>query len=92
VSHRVTGPFEPEELARFLASLLYEPEAFLIDEVVRLDPQAHAVEASTDTTRPLPYTDLQRPSEGRSVCNVLSRTPPGPLRRRHPVRAAMQLC
>ena len=57
------GPFEPEESRRFLASLLYEPEAFLIDEVLEIDVEARRVTARMDSTRPLPYTALQRPSE-----------------------------
>ncbi len=50
-------------MRRFLDTLFYEPEAFLIDAVTRLDNDALAVEAEMDTTRPLPFTDLQRPSE-----------------------------
>lgn len=59
----VTGPFAPAEIDRFLASLLYEPEAFLIDDLSRLDAETREIDALTDTTRPLPYTALQRTSE-----------------------------
>jgi hypothetical protein len=50
------------ELERFRASFLYEPGAFLVDEVVRADPEKRALEAVLDTSRPLPLSDLQRPS------------------------------
>lgn len=63
MSRGLTGPFEPGEIEAFLASSLYEPEAFLIDEVARLDREERVVEARMDTTRPLAYTALQRPSE-----------------------------
>jgi hypothetical protein len=59
----IRGPVDPEELRRFLGALLYEPEAFLIDELVRLDAGERQVEARMETTRPLPYTALQRPSD-----------------------------
>lgn len=49
-------------MRRFLASLLYEPEAFLLDAVHRLDRENGLVEATMDTTRPLPFTSLQRES------------------------------
>ena len=50
-------------MRRFLDSLLYEEEAFLIDEVVQLDREALFIEARMDATRPLPFSALQRPSE-----------------------------
>jgi hypothetical protein len=50
-------------MRHFLDTLLYEPEAFLIDEVVRLDAETRSIEALMDTTRPLPYSALQRPSQ-----------------------------
>ena len=50
-------------MQRFLDSLLYEEEAFLIDEVTRMDRESLCVEARMDTTRPLPFSNLQRPSE-----------------------------
>ena len=36
----ISGPFAPQEIRRFLDTLLYEPEAFLIDAVTRLDQEA----------------------------------------------------
>lgn len=49
-------------MRRFLDTLVYEPEAFLIDEIVSIDGDSRAIEARMETTRPLPYTALQRPS------------------------------
>lgn len=63
MSRKIPGPFDPEEMQRFLDTLLYEEAAFLIDEVTRLDPEALAVSARMDTTRPLPFSALQRESE-----------------------------
>ena len=63
MSRGFIGPFDAGEIERFLASCLYEPEAFLIDEVTRVDRAERVVEARMDTTRPLPYTAMQRPSE-----------------------------
>jgi hypothetical protein len=50
-------------MRRFLDSLLYEEDAFLIDEVVKLDSEARAITARMDTTRPLPFSRLQRASD-----------------------------
>ncbi len=63
VSREIPGPFEPLEMRRFLDTLIYEPDAFLIDEVVALDSEERRVEARMETDRPLPYTALQRVSE-----------------------------
>ena len=56
----VRGPFPADEMARFLDAYFYDPSAFLIDEVTRLDAGANRVEAVMDTTRHLPYGSLQR--------------------------------
>jgi len=50
------------ELERFRASFLYQPAAFLVDEVLGIDPEQRAIEAVLRTTRALPLSDLQRPS------------------------------
>ena len=50
-------------MRRFLDTLFYEPEAFLIDGVSQLEKETLSIEAEMDTTRPLPFTALQRPSE-----------------------------
>jgi hypothetical protein len=47
-------------MRRFLDSFLYEQEAFLVDEVTKLDRDARLVEAVMETTRPLPFAALQR--------------------------------
>lgn len=53
---------DPAELERFLASFLYREEGFLLDEVVDLDRDARSAHARLDTSKPLPYTSLQRNS------------------------------
>ena len=49
-----------KELDRFLSTFLYAPEAFLIDEVVRVDCKTREIEARTDTARELPIARFQR--------------------------------
>ncbi len=56
----VPGPFLAEEMERFLGSYFYDPLAFLIDEVRRIDAGSNEVEALMDTARHLPYAELQR--------------------------------
>jgi len=56
----VTGPFEPEEIQRFLRTFLYEEDAFLVDEVLELDAETRCIRARMDTQRPLPFAALQR--------------------------------
>jgi hypothetical protein len=55
-----SGPLDPAELRRFLDTFLYREPAFLLDEIVSIDPGAHRIEALLDTTRPLPITREQR--------------------------------
>lgn len=52
--------WSPGERERFFASFLYAPEAFLIDDVVRVDRERFEVEARMDTRKPLPIASLQR--------------------------------
>ncbi len=54
------GPFDPAEARRFLDTFLYREPAFLVDEIVTLDREAHAIHARLDTTRPLPFAREQR--------------------------------
>ncbi len=61
---RVPGPYDPEEMVRFLEGYMYEPEGFLVDEVVRLDAETRQVEALLHTAAPLPLSDLQRTGPG----------------------------
>lgn len=56
----VPGPFPKAEMARFLRTYHYAPEAFLVDEVLAIDREAGEVRARMDTTRPLPLSALQR--------------------------------
>jgi hypothetical protein len=57
---RIPGPHDPDEMRRFLETFLYEEDAFLVDEILMLDPQARRIEAQLDTTRHLPYARQQR--------------------------------
>lgn len=60
----IPGPYDAAEMRRFLETFMYEEEAFLLDEVVRLDKAAREVEALLDTTRTLPLTSHQRAQPG----------------------------
>ena len=53
---------DPADLESVRSSFLYEPSAFFVDEITRLDPEAKELTARFDTTRPLPLSDLQRTS------------------------------
>ena len=48
-----------QEIDRFVAMFLYSREAFLVDEVLRLDPSQGEIEARMDTTRLLPVSRFQ---------------------------------
>jgi hypothetical protein len=60
----VPGPYEPDEMRRFLASYLYQGRGFLVDEVTRLDREGREIEALLSTTEGLLYSDLQRVQPG----------------------------
>jgi len=47
-------------MQHFLDTFLYREKAFLIDEVLRMDPEQRYIEASLDTTRELPFAAEQR--------------------------------
>ena len=49
----------PAELGRFVSTFLYSREAFLIDEVLRIEAETGEIEARMDTTRPLPVARFQ---------------------------------
>lgn len=55
---------EPREARRFLDTFLYEPDAFLVDEIRRVDPGRRVIEARLDTTRELPLARHQRVRPG----------------------------
>ena len=54
------GPLDAGEMRRFLDTFLYREPAFLVDEVVAVDREAHRIEALFDTLRPLPFSQEQR--------------------------------
>jgi hypothetical protein len=62
MSRTIPGPYDADEMRRFLDTFLYREEAFLVDEVIRLDADAKTIEARMDTERPLPLAQLQRNS------------------------------
>jgi hypothetical protein len=49
----------PSELERFVSTFLYSREAFLIDEVLRINAETGERDARMDTTRPLPVARFQ---------------------------------
>ena len=59
----IPGPYEPAEMRRFLDTFLYAEEAFMVDEVTRLDADERVVEGRMDTLRELPVSEYQRPSD-----------------------------
>lgn len=61
---RLPGTLDAAEMQRFLASFLYREEAFLVDEIRRVDPQARRIEALMDAGRPLPIARHQRTGPG----------------------------
>lgn len=64
MAREIPGPYDPAEMRRFLDTFNYREEAFLVDEVVKIDPEARAIEARMATTRDLPFTRLQRVDPG----------------------------
>jgi hypothetical protein len=60
MARTIPAPCDPAEMRRFLDTFLYDENAFLVDEIVKLDAQARAVEARLDSRRPLPITSAQR--------------------------------
>ncbi len=60
MDRQISGPYDPEDMRRFLETFMYEPDAFLVDEVMVLDHEARAIEARLDTTRRLPFAAKQR--------------------------------
>lgn len=64
MARHLPGPHDPEEMRRFLDSFMYQEEAFLVDEVVRLDAKEHEIEARLHTNRYLPLARYQRVGPG----------------------------
>lgn len=52
----------PDRLQHFVDTFLYTSEALFVDAITRVDPEACALEAILDTTRPLPLARCQRTS------------------------------
>ena len=60
----IPGPYHPAEMRRFLDTFNYREEAFLVDEVLKMDPENRTIEARMDTTRELPFARHQRVDAG----------------------------
>jgi len=58
----IPPPYTAAELEGFLDTFLYRPEAFLVDDIVRMDAEEGVIEARMDTLRPLPFAAAQRTS------------------------------
>jgi hypothetical protein len=58
----VKGPVAAAEMERFFETFMYQDDAFLVDEIVRMDAEERAIDAVLDTTRSLPFADRQRVS------------------------------
>jgi hypothetical protein len=58
----VSGPVAAAEMERFLETFMYHDDAFLVDEIVRMDAERRSIDAVLDTTRSLPFADRQRVS------------------------------
>ncbi len=64
MARTIPGPIDPAEMDRFLDTFMYREDAFLVDEVRRLDPLAREIDALLDTERPLPFAAQQRTHDG----------------------------
>ncbi|MFO0690782.1 MAG: hypothetical protein U0900_18930 [Myxococcota bacterium] len=53
---------DPALLQRFVDTFLYGPDAFFVDELTRVDPEARVLEGVLDTTRVFPLSRCQRTS------------------------------
>ena len=60
MSDLIPSPWPDAEMARFLATFLYSPAAFLVDEVLTADHESKVMTARMDTTRWLPIAAEQR--------------------------------
>jgi hypothetical protein len=59
---RSRGVHGTEDLQLFLDTFLYREEAVLVDEITRVDPESHTLEAILDSNRTLPFAAAQRVS------------------------------
>jgi hypothetical protein len=53
------SPLSRSDLERFVSTFLYSADAFLVDEVLRLDRERGEIDALMDTTRSLPVSRFQ---------------------------------
>ncbi len=60
--HSIPPPYTDDELKHFLDTFMYREEAFLIDEITKMDADAGVIEARMDTGRKLPFAAAQRTS------------------------------
>jgi hypothetical protein len=60
MTRTIPGPQDEREMQRFLDTFLYREEAFLIDEVVSMNPEDGSIEAILDTNRQLLFAAAQR--------------------------------
>jgi hypothetical protein len=78
VSLALPHSIDAGEMRRFLDTFLYREEAFLLDEIVAVDRDAHTLHARTDTNRELPISRYQRVGPGHpahvSAADVLTLT------------------
>ena len=61
---RLPPTLDAADIRHFLDTFLYDEEAFFIDEIMSVDPEARRIEARMDTTRPLPLSRHQRTGPG----------------------------
>ena len=66
----IPSPWPDAEMLRFQETFIYGPEAFLVDEVLSADAEAKVLEATFDTTRPLPISAAQRGDPARHPRHV----------------------
>jgi len=64
MAHNIPGPHNPDQMRLFLDTFHYGEEAFLIDEIAKLDARRRAVQAYMDTNRYLPLAQYQRVRPG----------------------------
>ena len=61
MSHPIRFPERvATEASHFVATLPYDPQSFLIDEVTEIDATTRRVDARVHTTKPIPLVDMQR--------------------------------
>ncbi len=64
MAKKIPGPYDPQEIRRFLETFMYREPAFLVDEVIELNAERREIRARLDTTGGLAYTRQQRVSPG----------------------------